>query len=171
MCSDCFPGYELSWEGDCVPNNCTDPNCKLCDSDNSICFTCSEGYMPDMLFGKNCVEIPLEYSCMVEGCSVCDSSNNMMCLTCNELYKLNGNNTCDKFDCGSNCLFCLEENSCLMCAAGFYLSGANYTCTPINESTKVCDIENCLLCSESWNMMTNMTEQYCEFCTLGFQPS
>ena len=94
MCSYCFPGYSLDNDGNCVKNSCNGgSNCNLCDQSGAICFGCNEGYMPDTIFGQNCVEIGENYECTVEDCAVC--SGNETCETCMEMFKVNNEGQCE----------------------------------------------------------------------------
>ena len=112
-------GYTLSNAGVCVLNGCSDAECLLCDSSNTFCYACSAGFMPDNLFGKNCVEIPADYSCEVAGCAVCSSPTE--CQICDEQYALVSDLTCGKIPCNvRNCMFCTFADSCLSCYPGFF---------------------------------------------------
>ena len=95
--------------------------------------------MPDQRFGKNCVEIPQNYSCAVEGCAVCDSGDQNSCSICGEEYML-VDSMCNKIGCSQDCLYCLAPDTCSVCAPGFFLSQLEGNCQPHGANATACSI-------------------------------
>lgn len=147
MCAECDPGYTLQQDGSCTQNNCDGlNNCLLCSVQKNICFLCAEGFIQDALFGKNCVQLASDYSCNVDGCGVCATSET--CEICRETYFLTDDKKCDKLICPDNCLFCFENNTCTFCDTKFYLN-TNNECEAISHlaDQKAClGIDYCQIC-------------------------
>lgn len=73
-------GGEISY--DCIPNNCTSPNCKDCSDNNYECISCNTGYKLNS--NKQCDKAP----CSEDKCELCSSTDKYKCVKCNTGYKL-----------------------------------------------------------------------------------
>ena len=164
VCGECDAGFTLQADKTCKQNSCSDDsNCLLCDVKENICLMCNEGYLQSEFLGTNCVEISDGYSCEVQGCGVCETSDT--CDTCLYTYELTSDKQCDKISCVDNCLICFESDTCFLCSIGFYLNTDNQ-CAPLSDDASNCSsIDKCIYCYEQSGTLI------CPVCSFGFTPS
>ena len=167
-CSLCAIGYTLQ-NGNCSKIACTaNSNCQLCVGTQKFCWLCLPGYSQASLLDPQCLKIPSNYSCEVEGCAFCSGPN--ACQTCIETYALTDNNTCVPAQCLPNCLVCLYNQTCMVCNPGFEFDSAGqcvYVSTQ-QAAPNCSSIPNCKVCDYGYGEFSGL---YCEFCMPGFEPN
>ena len=175
FCAQCDNGFSLQSSGACTQNVCNrQNNCTLCNANQTVCFVCNPGFIPNGLMAAGCVSISAvqNYTCKVTGCSVCSSAN--VCQVCTPFFTLS-NGACNPFSCISNCVACLSNNTCLVCQAGFYLTTGNtcaiYSNVLAPSNTSACPIGSSAIAGCVGCQTTPTGTINCIQCTWGLMPA
>ncbi len=81
-CVQCKPGYVLnSSANSCTAYSCNN-GCATCNSDGSVCYTCTDPYSIITASGNACVQ-----NCPLSNCAKCKAGSSS-CTTCNTGYTL-----------------------------------------------------------------------------------
>lgn len=127
-CIECFPGYKLNSNNQCIL--CNTANCQKCSANNK-CSLCNSGFT-------------LNTTSQTCGCSESQILNTALqaCVNCDQLY--------------SNCYSC-NSTKCLTCNPGFYQSSVNGQCVACNQDPKcgVCNTTSCVSCVSGYYLQPN----------------
>ena len=148
ICEECFDGFYLNEDGECI-------ECENISIDGKHCYKCSSSLNPDYCwcnpeYGLNS-ENECE-SCDEEGCQFCyfDKNNNeQMCASCESNKFIPGTNQC--LICPEGCLECeydkAEEDAvCIKCKNNYILKPQSkecILCKNIEEMGEGC--QNCII--------------------------
>lgn len=108
LCLECYPGYLITSNGQCLAVSCNITNCLYCFG-SSVCIVCLPGFLFDP-YQNMCVDNSGYLSCRTSQNPYCTSCTGSTCLSCDYYATLIGN------QCYCNipgCLRCLGNSMCL----------------------------------------------------------
>ncbi|OMJ92106.1 hypothetical protein SteCoe_5206 [Stentor coeruleus] len=106
LCNECYDGYELINNNECVGKICHTKKCSSCPNSINNCLKCFEGYFLDS-----------QNHCCDSNCKTCNEDSSF-CISCNNGMYLDGLKC---MNCTDGCLSCNNLADCILCADGYLL--------------------------------------------------
>ncbi len=158
ICKECIANHDFA-NGECIPIEQSDPNCKTWNDDEKQCDECVDGFYLDQGYCfENCS--------VIENCEACDETDRNECLYCYDGFELH-ENTCQKHCLlyVENCTECNSDNElCISCDENFVLVDGE-ECLDICDDRVVecwgCDTKG-LVCQEKF---CKKYDENCEICS------